>query len=933
MSTLGPDDSPPQTSDELGGLDPKDLFNAALETAPSTTLSPQPADPDATVLVTPSSTSIKLEARQELPLPEELTALLPGGNYHVESFLGQGGMGAVYKGTQVRLKRPVAIKIMRRDFGKDHDFEARFEREAQAMAKLNHPNIVSVIDFGEAGPDYLYIVMELIDGADMMDVIRTGRMTQEMALTLLPQICDALQFAHDHGIIHRDIKPSNIMLTRDGRIKMADFGLAKRFDTESSFRTQTGTGMGTPDYAAPEQFDVNAPIDHRADIYALGVMIYEMITGQLPRGVWKPPSQRAEIAPQWDDIVSRAMQSDPKDRYQQAREVKTDVSSIPLVSADQRSAQGGARPPAGRSAAQSPGQPFPVVGKVDSKSRATVIVGLFVGLAVVALGLFFTSRKLQEDRVAASSAVAPNSFPALLSDAATQEAIKLPGSAVSPSPPGLLELKSSSPFPPGEWVSLFSGPQHLPPDLRKPNSGVKWNDGWIILPDENTRIWMPLELCGNYGIRAKFKRSATGAQLPDRIALRRSEKQSGPFFELGLSPAGRSILIQQSTAVRVGEPDRETLGEKAVPLTAHGSVYELEFVVFGRRLIARHNESVFQLVGLGDASEGGGFICGLEPIRDIEVINLDGLTLDQALHLLGVDENGKALPGKQSRSGVSFPLTTTESTNVDPPPLHSAAMWVDATKDAPFINSLGMRFVPVPIKGGPTDGQLVLFSVWETRVQDYLHFAIGTDRQWPKAEIPEPSNHPVVNVSWEDATAFCRWLTTYDRLRHKLGAHESYRLPTDHEWSNAIGIGGKEDPAQPAGKKNGMLGGVYPWGTSYPPVQSSGNYADEDFRREFESKVSGQNLKWEHGYTDGFPFTAPVGSFSANSLGLYDLGGNVWEWCLDKYDEAKDERVLRGGSWRAYGSNGLLSSSRFPLAPGGYGDGHGFRVVLAPENP
>jgi serine/threonine protein kinase len=168
-------------------------------------------------------------------------------------------MGAVYKGMQVRLKRPVAIKIMRRDLGKDHDFEARFEREAQAMAKLNHPNIVSVIDYGEAGPDYLYIVMELVDGADLMDVIRGGQMTQEMALSLLPQICDALQFAHDHGIVHRDIKPSNIMLTRDGRIKMADFGLAKRFDVESSFRTQTGTGMGTPDYAAPEQFSPERP--------------------------------------------------------------------------------------------------------------------------------------------------------------------------------------------------------------------------------------------------------------------------------------------------------------------------------------------------------------------------------------------------------------------------------------------------------------------------------------------------------------------------------------------------------------------------------------------------------------------------------------------------------------------------------------------------
>jgi len=267
----------------------------------------------------------------DLLLPEALNELLPANTYHVENLLARGGMGAVYKGMQLRLDRAVAIKIMRRDQGRDHGFEQRFQREALAMATLNHPNIVSVIDYGEAGPDYLYIVMELVDGADLMEVIRSGGMTQEMAILLLPQICDALQFAHDHGIIHRDIKPGNIMLTRDGRVKIADFGLAKRHDVESSFLTKSGAGMGTPAYAAPEQLVAEEEIDHRADIYALGVMIYQMITGQLPRGAWKPPSEQVACDPHWDEIVNQAMQSDPGDRYQQAREVKTDVSRIGLT--------------------------------------------------------------------------------------------------------------------------------------------------------------------------------------------------------------------------------------------------------------------------------------------------------------------------------------------------------------------------------------------------------------------------------------------------------------------------------------------------------------------------------------------------------------------------------------------------------------------------
>ncbi|MBK8036909.1 MAG: protein kinase [Verrucomicrobiaceae bacterium] len=333
-------------------------------------------------------------AAPELPLPEELTALLPAETYRVDYLIGRGGMGAVYKGEQLRLDRPVAIKLMRRDQGRDHGFEQRFHREALAMAKLNHPNIVSVIDYGEAGPDYLYIVMELVEGADMMEVLRTGRMTQEMALRLLPQICDALQFAHDHGIVHRDIKPSNIMLTRDGRIKMCDFGLAKRHDVESTFQTRSGTGMGTPDYAAPEQFSAADQVDHRADIYALGVMIYQMLTGHLPRGAWKPPTQHTMCDPFWDEIVSHAMQTDPKDRYQAASEVKSDVSSIPLASADQL----GPRP-----STESEGQHMPT----RAASHTPLILGIVLCVVVLAGIPFFTSRPDAGDNAPEASRSAP----------------------------------------------------------------------------------------------------------------------------------------------------------------------------------------------------------------------------------------------------------------------------------------------------------------------------------------------------------------------------------------------------------------------------------------------------------------------------------------------------------------------------------------------
>src|SRR5688572_19176142 len=262
----------------------------------------------------------------ELPYAEELQALLEG-RYLVESFLGQGGMGAVYKGLQMPLKRPVAIKILQKkqQGGEEDDFgfEERFKREAYAMAALTHPNIVQVYDCGDAGENFLFISMELVDGGDLSDAIKKGEVTPEIALKLIPQICDGLKAAHDRGLVHRDIKPANIFLTANGRAKVADFGLAKKFDSQSTFATKTGMSMGTPDYAAPEQYDAVADLDHRADIYSLGVMMYQMLTGRLPRGMAQPPSKLVpSLDSRIDAVVRRAMEHDRADRYQSAADIK-----------------------------------------------------------------------------------------------------------------------------------------------------------------------------------------------------------------------------------------------------------------------------------------------------------------------------------------------------------------------------------------------------------------------------------------------------------------------------------------------------------------------------------------------------------------------------------------------------------------------------------
>ena len=257
--------------------------------------------------------------------------------YEITTILGRGGMGAVYKGRQVKLNRDVAIKLLPETLAEGDDemnFVARFEQEAQAMANLDHPAIVSVYDFGETETGQCYFVMEFIDGMDIHQYLKAngGQLSQEHALAIASHVLDALEYAHSHGIVHRDIKPANVLLNQEGRVKIADFGLAKKIvdeGDESPGLTMSNVALGTPDFVAPESIDGSRVPDHRADLYAVGVMLYQMLTGTLPRGQFKTPSEhRPELDFRLDEIVSRAMQTDPDDRYGSATAIRTDLDLI-----------------------------------------------------------------------------------------------------------------------------------------------------------------------------------------------------------------------------------------------------------------------------------------------------------------------------------------------------------------------------------------------------------------------------------------------------------------------------------------------------------------------------------------------------------------------------------------------------------------------------
>ena len=268
---------------------------------------------------------------------DEVARLFP--QLEILGFIGQGGMGAVYRARQKALDRIVALKILPPGIGGDPSFAQRFTREAKALARLNHPGIVTLYEFGQAD-GLFYFLMEFVDGVNLRHLLEAGRLSPREALAIVPQICDALQYAHDQGIVHRDIKPENILLDRKGQVKVADFGLAKLVGTDGEpsaaggvvagavVLTEAGKVMGTPQYMAPEQREHPADVDHRADIYSLGVVFYQMLTGELPKGKFEPPSKKVLIDVRLDEVVSRALAKDPARRYQQVSEVKTGVETI-----------------------------------------------------------------------------------------------------------------------------------------------------------------------------------------------------------------------------------------------------------------------------------------------------------------------------------------------------------------------------------------------------------------------------------------------------------------------------------------------------------------------------------------------------------------------------------------------------------------------------
>ncbi len=325
---------------------------------------------------------------------------LLGGRYLVESELGRGGMATVFKGTDMVLGRPVAVKVLSPQYAGDANFVTRFRREAQSAARLNHPNLVSVYDTGTDDGIH-FIVMEYVDAKTLADYLAGGgRIMPERAIEIAEAVCDALSMAHAHGIIHRDIKPANIMITSKGDVKVTDFGIARVISGADTI-AQTAAVLGTASYLSPEQAQ-SQPVDQRSDIYSLGVVLYEMVTGRPPfsgdspvmvasKHVLEqptPPSKsNPDVSPGIEAVIMKALSKNPDNRYQDAEEIRADLERARLGQPVQATPL---LPESARTQVIAPSGPptavLPPVGPEDGERRRWWIPALIVLLILAVLG-------------------------------------------------------------------------------------------------------------------------------------------------------------------------------------------------------------------------------------------------------------------------------------------------------------------------------------------------------------------------------------------------------------------------------------------------------------------------------------------------------------------------------------------------------------------
>ena len=486
------------------------------------------------------------------PTLAEIASAFP--ELEVLGHLGTGGMGCVYRVRERDSGRISALKVLPRELAADPAFVERFEREARTLSRLRHPHIVGVHGFGQTG-GFCFLLMEFVDGANLRQALRSGRFTPQQALALIPPICEALQAAHAQGVLHRDIKPENLLLDAEGRVKIADFGIAKLLEGpgasagEAYTLTRTGARIGTPHYMAPEQVETPEQVDHRADIYSLGVVFYELLTGELPLGRFPAPSIKAGLDARVDDIVFRALAKERELRQQTADQVKAEVEGLGGTESQER---------------DKPAKRVPIWSRFGPWTGSRVVGAVAVALLAAWALLTVTVRFLQQNKARADRIAGVNQLDYL---GAAHKTFEVEGlisniNTLTGQPVVIFgtDLTDTSPNP---IIAVALGG----PDLKNPT--VLFGDG-SVLPMSEAQFrqslsraspsyranWEQFQQLGLFGRKDQMTDPRTGK--PYLFFLAFSGTNSSPDEMLAVSPPdpdtqGRTVLLGDGSVQPLSE--------------------------------------------------------------------------------------------------------------------------------------------------------------------------------------------------------------------------------------------------------------------------------------------------------------------------------------------------------------------------------------------
>lgn len=790
--------------------------------------------------------------------------------YTLMKVVGRGRFSVVWQAWDERLNRDTALKLLPDMVKADASALAKLKSEVRQLQEVKHDQIIAIDNVEQDGP-LVAISSDFINGTTL-SALREQKNDQVFSPVELAgwmqQLFVVLEFIHREALRpHGALRPSNILIDQKGTLRLSDYGLEQallEFVSRTSDRKEVGQDLR---YTSPQQAagEANTALD---DIYAVGVTLYELLTSkppfytgdimlQLQQKIPPPMTHRRKelrvigepITRVWEETVAACMSKDPGQRPQNIAQL---VEMLELKAAPAADLQ---------VSAAAPPPPAPDAG---NKTLVIAVVAAFLVIAAIA-GLILGKKKQPAtpgpgaggtSQVAALSAKQLAEFEAKRKAADKAAADKLRAAE--------LEAKKR----------MDQAAQEAKKRMDEADRMAKEQAKRLADAEKATK-----------DAEAKLK----AAEEESKRKLAEAEKARKSAVGGGMAEAEK--LLKEAEAKRIAaEAEAKRLQEEAKKMKADEAKRLAAAEKAGRELEAKRLAAAKEAKRIADAAE-----VERRRMADIAAKQEEERLKQLAMLKQKEDEEKKmamAIAERDRKAAFEKAKAEAEARRRFAP-------------GKPWSNSLGMRLMPV--------GK-VEFAITETRLSDFEAFYRATrfdaGKGWGNPGFKQGESHPVVNVSWDDAKAFCKWLTEKERKEGLIDSKTYYRLPTDVEWSLAVGL--QNEPGSTPAERDGRVKGVYPWGNAWPPSIGAGNFAD--------------NVSY-----DRFEKTAPVGSFMANRYGLYDMAGNVWEWCEDWSDSSQKTRVLRGGSWFGYIPGSLFSSYRRHLPPNERRNDHGFRCVLASE--